>query len=65
MPPNLLQQFTNNRDQLQPLINKCRTTAGSQADRALRNSLLKSTVGLCLFEIRIWAYREYTAGVIR
>ncbi|MDR1181441.1 MAG: hypothetical protein LBL13_05650 [Bacteroidales bacterium] len=64
MPAHLFSQLSNNRDQLQVLVNKCRTTAGSQADRALRNALLKSTVGLCLLEARIWAYGEYTAGVM-
>jgi hypothetical protein len=62
MPSNLLTQLTGNRDQLQALVNKCRTTAGSQADREFRNALLKSTVGLCLLEARIWAYGEYTAN---
>ncbi|MDR1341140.1 MAG: hypothetical protein LBK58_13965 [Prevotellaceae bacterium] len=64
MPSNLLQQLTNNRDQLHTLINKCRTTSGSQVDRALRNSLLKSTVGLCLLEARIWAYGEFVCIAI-
>jgi hypothetical protein len=64
IPPDLLMQLTNNRDQLQLLINKCRSTAGSPADRELRNALLKSTVGLCLLQIRVWAYGEYTANVM-
>jgi hypothetical protein len=64
IPANLYQQLTGNRDHLQALVNKCRTTAGSPADRELRNALLKSTVGLCLLEVRIWAYGEYTAGVL-
>jgi hypothetical protein len=60
----LLSQFTTNRDQLQALINKCRSTAGSAADRTLRNTLLKSTVGLCLLQGKIWAYGEFSAGVL-
>jgi hypothetical protein len=64
MPPDLLQQLTGNRDRLQTLINKCRTSAGSPADREQRNALLKSTVGLCLLQVRVWAYGEYTAGVM-
>jgi hypothetical protein len=51
MPPDLLMQLTDNHNQLQTLINKCRTNAASTADRTLRNSLLKSTVGLCLLLI--------------
>jgi hypothetical protein len=64
IPPDLLTQLTNNRDQLQVLINKCRSTAGSTADRELRNALLKSTVGLCLLQVRVWAYNEYIANVL-
>jgi hypothetical protein len=62
IPLSLITQLTLNRDQLQKLISKCRSTSGSSADRELRNSLLKSTVGLCVFQIKIWAYGEYTAG---
>jgi hypothetical protein len=64
VPPELLEQLNLNRGRLQELINKCRTPQGSGADREARNSLLKSTVGLCLLQVRIWAYGEYTAGVM-
>jgi hypothetical protein len=64
IPSDLLTQLTGNRDRLQVLINRCRTSAGSKADREMRNSLLKSTVGLCLLQARVWAYGAYTAGVI-
>jgi hypothetical protein len=64
MPEDLFAQLVANRGQLQGLINRCRSTAGSQADRTLRNSLLKSTVGLCLMQVRVWAYAQYTAGVL-
>ncbi|MDR1223091.1 MAG: hypothetical protein LBL07_09495 [Tannerella sp.] len=36
----------------------------STADRTLRNSLLKSTVGLCLLQVRIWAYGQFSAGIL-
>jgi hypothetical protein len=64
MPPAMLAQLTGNRDQLQTLISKCRSSAGSSADRTLRNSLLKSTVGFCLLEVRIWVYMQYTTGIL-
>jgi hypothetical protein len=64
IPEELLLLLTANRDQLQELINKCRSTAGSTADRTLRNTLLKSTVGICLMQGKIWAYGEYAAGVL-
>jgi hypothetical protein len=46
------------------LINKCRTNLASAADRELRNTLLKSTVGLCLVQVKIWAYGEFSAGIM-
>ena len=64
MPADLLQQLTNNRDRLQELINKCRTNLASPTDRELRNTLLKSTVGLCLVQVKIWAYGEFSAGIM-
>jgi hypothetical protein len=64
IPETLIVPLTANRDQLRTLISKCRTTAGSPADRAIRNTLLKSTVGLCLLQGRIWAYAEFAGGVL-
>jgi hypothetical protein len=64
IPADLLTLLTNNRDQLRELIDKCKSPHASQADRTLRNSLLKSTVGICLLQIKIWAYGEYAAGVM-
>jgi hypothetical protein len=64
VPPDLLTLLTGNRDLLQTLINKCRTTSASSADRAHRNTLLKSTIDLCLFQVKIWAYGEFAAGTV-
>ncbi|MDR1454170.1 MAG: hypothetical protein LBJ01_00825 [Tannerella sp.] len=64
MPPELLTQLTGNRNRLQELISLCRTNAGSPADRTQRNTLLASTVGLCLLQVRVWAYGQYTAGIL-
>jgi hypothetical protein len=64
MSADLLSEFISKRDQIQALINKCRSATGSPADRTQRNSLLKSTVGLCLLQGRIWAYGEFAAGVL-
>jgi hypothetical protein len=61
MPPQF-QDLINYRDQLQALINHCRTTSASTADRQLRNSVLKAAVGLCLQQIKMWAYGMYSAG---
>jgi hypothetical protein len=63
-PPQLLMQLTENRDQLQLLINKCRTPDGSQTDRLLRSALLKSTVGLCLQQVRLCAYGAFAAETL-
>jgi hypothetical protein len=64
IPNDLYAELTGNHSQMQVLINKCRTSAASTADRTLRNSLLKSTVGLCLLQVRIWAYGQFTAGIL-
>jgi hypothetical protein len=64
VPDGLLNTLSDNRDRLQTLINKCRTSQASSADRTIRNTLLKSTVGICLFDVKIWAYNEFTAGVM-
>ncbi|MDR0605290.1 MAG: hypothetical protein LBG80_13390, partial [Bacteroidales bacterium] len=62
--PDLLSRLTNNRDRLQALINKCRTNAASPVDRTERNTLLKLTVGICLAQVRLWAYGQYSAGAM-
>jgi hypothetical protein len=64
IPAALLADLVARRNQLQALINKCRSQQGSPADREQRNALLKSTVGLCLLQVRVWAYGEYTAEVL-
>ena len=61
---DLLAELTSRHDQLRELITKCRTTAGSTADRNLRNALLKSTVGFCMLQIKTWAYAQYIGGVL-
>jgi hypothetical protein len=64
LPADLLAELSANRDELRILISQCRSTSGSKNDRNRRNTLLKSTVGLSLLQVRIWAYGAYTAGVL-
>jgi hypothetical protein len=64
IPADLLAELTANRDRLLELIRLCRTNDASRTSREQRNSILKSTVGLCLLQVRVWAYGEYTAGVL-
>jgi hypothetical protein len=64
VPEILLTDITGLRDQLQRLITLCRGNSGTRADRDRRNAVLKAAVGLCLLEIKVWAYGQYTAGVI-
>ncbi|MDR2764438.1 MAG: hypothetical protein LBB90_05345 [Tannerella sp.] len=63
-PSTLLQQLSDNRDELAKLIARCRSNFGSSADRTVRNSLLKTTVGLCLTQVKAWVYTQYYAGVM-
>ncbi|MDR1116451.1 MAG: hypothetical protein LBL33_09990 [Tannerella sp.] len=64
LPQALLAELLNNYGQLKILIPKCRTNAASARDREHRNVLLKSTVGLCLHQVKLWAYGEYAAGTL-
>jgi hypothetical protein len=64
IPADLLALLIGNRDSLQTLISKCRTNLATRADREQRNALLKSTVGYCLLQVKIWAYGEFSAGVL-
>ncbi|MDR3141799.1 MAG: hypothetical protein LBU37_08770 [Tannerellaceae bacterium] len=62
LPDDVKKELESNHKQLDVMIKRCRTTAGSPMDRAIRNTLLKSSVGLCLVQIKIWAYGGYAAG---
>ena len=64
VPAALLSELTDNHSELQALIAKCRTNMATRADRQHRNSLLKSTVGLCVMQVKIWAYGAYAADVL-
>jgi hypothetical protein len=63
-PGELLTQLTTNRDSLRTLIEKCRTHDASQNDRLLRSALLKSTVGLCLQQVRLWIYGAFSVNTL-
>jgi hypothetical protein len=64
VPTQLLDPLTANCNELCVLVPKCRSTSGSTSDRAHRNTLLKSTVGYCLLDVRIWVYQAYKAGAL-
>jgi hypothetical protein len=64
VPAAMLADLTYHRNELQKLINKCRTNDGSRTDRQLRSSMLKSTVGYCLRHVRMWAYGQYNDNVM-
>ncbi|MDR1455243.1 MAG: hypothetical protein LBJ01_06295 [Tannerella sp.] len=64
MPSDLLTPLTDGHNRLQVMINKCRTPQASTADRAQRNALLAFTVGLCLNQVKMWAYGQFFAGVL-
>jgi hypothetical protein len=63
-PAPTFSQIVTNRGLLSPLILKCRSPQGSAADRGQRNMLLKTTVGLCLGQIKAWAYVQYYNGTM-
>jgi hypothetical protein len=61
IPAEMLTRLTTDRDALQKLIAKCRTTSGSSSERTARNTLLKTTVGYCLTTVKTWVLSEYFA----
>jgi hypothetical protein len=64
VPEQLLENLTENRRMLQYLISLCKSTAGSTNDRGRRNTLLNSTVQMCLLQAKVWAYQAYVSGTI-
>ncbi|MDR2026076.1 MAG: hypothetical protein LBQ01_00770 [Prevotellaceae bacterium] len=64
IPAYLLEQLIDSRNRLQAMINHCRTNQASRSDRELQNTLLKSTVGICAVQVKIWARAKYAAGVL-
>jgi hypothetical protein len=62
-PPQFSLVVTN-RTQLATLIPKCRSGAGRANDRARRNTLLGTTVELCLTQIKLWAYTQYNSNIM-
>ncbi|MDR1338799.1 MAG: hypothetical protein LBK58_01910 [Prevotellaceae bacterium] len=64
LPADLLKELTGYCSVLQDLIIKCRTTDASSRDRSHRNMLLQSAVGLCLLQVKTWAYGQYSAGTL-
>lgn len=60
----VLRQLTEKRDELQALINLCESPAASLLDRAKRDALLKSTIDICLKDIKLWAYSLYAGGIL-
>ena len=63
-PTAVFQQIVNNRAQLTTLIPKCRSTKGTAEDRNLRNQLLNATVGMCVIQVKTWAYGLYYNNTI-
>ncbi|MDR1258347.1 MAG: hypothetical protein LBK65_03565 [Tannerellaceae bacterium] len=64
LPMTMAAELTNNRDRLQTLISRCRSSQSSKTEREMRNALLRSTVGYCLMDVKVWAHGEFTAGLM-
>jgi hypothetical protein len=59
VPTAIINPLINDRNELQILINKCRSTAGSGIDRARRDVLLEKLIDHCLNRVKLWAYGKY------
>ncbi|MDR1681265.1 MAG: hypothetical protein LBS12_05735 [Prevotellaceae bacterium] len=64
VPMTLYNTLLENRNALDALIRKCRSNDGSATDRLMRNTLLKTTIGLCRSQAKAWAINAYYAGVL-
>jgi hypothetical protein len=64
VPEEFLDQLTENYQKLVGLVDTCSKSSGSSADRTMRNSLLKSTVGFCLTQIKSWVIAQYYGGML-
>jgi hypothetical protein len=62
MPPEMYNALVEGCEKLHDLIDKCRTIFRSPADRLHRDSLFKSMTDLCLVQIRMWAYGQFSEG---
>jgi hypothetical protein len=60
----MLSQLADSHSQLEELISKCSSLAGSTADRMLRDSLLRPTVRFCRIQVKAWAHGQYSAGIL-
>jgi hypothetical protein len=60
--PPQFQQVVENHAQLAVLIPKCRTGSGSGDDRDRRNTLLQTTVNICVEPIKLWAFAQYNTS---
>jgi hypothetical protein len=64
MPDEMYNTLTSNYDQLHKLISLCKTTFGSKNDRMRRDALLRETVFMCRFYVKMWAYGRFAEGVM-
>jgi hypothetical protein len=62
--PPQFSQLVSNRTQLATLISKCRSPLGASVDRGQRNFLMKTTIALCIGQIKVWAYMQYYANIM-
>jgi hypothetical protein len=64
LDPESLGILKGYRDEAVRLSQKCDNGEASMQDRRDRSSALKTAVGYCLLQIKLWAYSIYNEGVI-
>jgi hypothetical protein len=64
MPEELYDTLIANQYQIGELISLCKTSFGSKNDRMRRNTLIRDTVFMCRFYVKMWAYGKFTEGVM-
>jgi hypothetical protein len=57
-------ELRRRRDAVQALNAKCTAKEASPGDRRDRVGLLKTAVGYCLLQIKLWAYTQFNTGLM-
>jgi hypothetical protein len=63
-PDGLAALLSNSRNRLQVMIAQSDSSDGSGTSRMERNTLLLTTVALCVHDVKLWAYGQYRAGIL-
>jgi hypothetical protein len=62
--PDTMRELKRRRDEVQVLNAKCAAKEATPAEQRHRTSTLKTAVGYCLLQIKLWAYSQFNLGLM-